>query len=261
MRLTRTCLLVSALSLLAACGSPIPPQDASVAEDFFSGGSAFADFRTSYDLRVFELINSCMRQNGFPDWDTQLGFTQSTEKTTAPTEPVELFGIVDGLEAVKNAPPEPEIDIVDISPEERDALDQVLNSPEQGCSAKAEAEARIEFRIDELEEIEAMSEELSEESGLGRSYLKRVEEWSRCMALQGISITRPEDIQNTVMESWLREQESRNIGQALELERTIFNANEQCPDPSLKEMPTEIADRLIEENRDFAEFLKESSNT
>lgn len=250
-------LLGFAISCSTATTKDLPPE----AIDFFRGGDSFLKFRTAYDARVAELADACMRTQGFEDWREQLGLIVDDAPERAPLE-TQYFGIVDGLEYVKTAaPPAPSPDPVELDPKLRAALDLALNEPERGCSSQAESEARDEFRIDELANIEIAIAEQGRELQIGRSHQERVDEWSHCMALNGIDVANPGEIHDMVMQAWIDEQANGPNGTALDIERTIYAADQQCPNPSRPELPPELAESLAEEHRDFAESIAQHITT
>lgn len=253
--------LVSICVLAIAC-SRADTTDRRASIDFLAGGTEFRKFRNSYDLRVSELVDACLRRAGFDP--TAFATNAPPPVPTVAPEAQNYYGIVDNLrlrqahdelmlQTLATIPPVPS--------EEQKEYDEALDgtAEEPGCSQEARTIADTEFRISEVQAISSIIAEMGVDSGVADAYRERVDEWALCMRKQGIDgISHPHDISARVSEQWHQDaNEPDQSDRALQLERSIFLAEQECPSLTGESPLEQSAEQILETNPDVDALLSQ----
>lgn len=260
-------LFIISLALVLTCVftlscSRAETTDRRASIDFLAGGNEYQKFRNSYDSRVSELVDACLRRAGF-DPAAFAPDAPPPVPTVAP-EAQDYYGIVDNLklrqahdelmlQTLATIPPVPS--------EEQKAYDEALDgtAEEPGCSQEARTIADTEFRISEVQAIYSSIAQLGTDSGVADAYQERVDEWALCMREQGIDgISRPSDINERVSEQWRADiNKADPSGRALKLERSIFLAEQECPSLTGESPLEQAAEQILETNPDVDALLRQ----
>ena len=260
-RIVSFLLLFVVVAVVVACGGgATTDREASIG--FLAGGDEFREFRQRYDQRVSDLKDLCLRRAGFQPEK----FTAAPDPPmpTVPAEEMNYYGIVDNLMLMQEydevmAQQIPEAD-PQVSAEERTAYDEVLHGTgqEPGCVQEARTTADVEFRIPEVEAIAPLVAQLTIDSGAADAYQIRVDEWSTCMREQGIDgLVNPSAIHRLVTEQWFRDGADDESSKALDLERSIYLADQECPSPSSDTSLEDAAERILDANPEVEALLSQ----
>ena len=254
--------LLIIIAISSACGgSDVTDRQANI--DFLVGGNEFQEFRQRYDRRVSDLTDLCLRRAGFEPGKFKEDFGPPVP--TVPPEEMNYYGIVDNLMLMQQhdeamAQQAPEV-APQVSPEERAAYDEALHGTDQtlGCAQEARAAADTEFRIPEVEAIGPLIAEMTVDSGVADAYQIRVDEWSSCMREQGIDgLVGPAGINQRVLEQWFRDMEDGDSSnRALQLERSIYLAEQECPSLTGKSSLEDAAEKLLDAHPDVETLLSQ----
>lgn len=229
--------------------------------DFLAGGDEFSKFRREYDRRVSELVERCLRRAGFDPAVYYHDFGPPVPEVSA--EDMKYYGIVDNLRlAQRHDELLSQTSTTVVAPSiEMAAYYETLDGNEDtpGCRQESEAIADSEFRIPEVEAIASRIGEIADNLGVADGYQARVDDWTACMRAQGIDgLTGSSSIFELVFQQWLRDMEEQDgSDRALELERSIFLAEQECPSLKGASPLEQTAERILESNPDVQELLEQ----
>ena len=233
-RIVSFLLLFVVVAVVVACGGgATTDREASIG--FLAGGDEFREFRQRYDQSIGPERSLSAASRFQPESSPQPRPADADGSCRGD----ELLRIVDNLMLMQEydevmAQQIPEAD-PQVSAEERTAYDEVLHGTgqEPGCVQEARTTADVEFRIPEVEAIAPLVAQLTIDSGAADAYQIRVDEWSTCMREQGIDgLVNPSAIHRLVTEQWFRDGADDESSKALDLERSIYLADQECPSPS-----------------------------
>ncbi len=243
---------------ISACGRA-DNNDNQASIDFLAGGGQWLEFRNNYDQRISELMDSCLRRAGFDP--TIFAEPSVPPMPTVASEEKRYYGIVDNLELMReyDETVTPVTRPVQVTGAERAAYEEARrgNAETPGCYQEAQTVADAEFRIAEVEAIGQLYVELRMDSGVSVDYQQRLDEWSMCMAEQGIPrLSSPATISDLVTEQWFLDSERTDQSErALNLERSIFVAEQECPSHEGDISAEQAAEQLLERHPHVEELL------
>lgn len=251
-----SCLLIACSMAVLGCGKQV---DHSLENQvsLLVGGEQYARLRELHEQRVQELIWVCMRNEGFDYRAPTSNELTSTQTAPPPSDP--YYGIVAELDRL-DADIIPEDELApsegNVNPEEHLAYELTL-AGEGGCEAQSRSQADEEYAFERLALIEDRIATATRELNVDLEYERRLEEWRRCMALEGIGdLGSPSAIYDTIFEAWRSETQERGTSSdSLELERAIFEADSACADPSVERDLDEVARELLETDSELRDSV------